>query len=85
MQEPHLDAHMDAVLGRRGSNAVPLFQKPLYWTLREHHCLSPDETLSIGVHESGVDDILNAWLPRGYSLEEDEVSCWSRSMDLRNL
>lgn len=72
--EPHFDAHMNVLLGRRPSHHVSLFQKPLYWTLREHHCLN-SETLSIGVHDSGVDDILNAWWPRGYTLEplEDAI------------
>ncbi|PFH46019.1 hypothetical protein AMATHDRAFT_156930 [Amanita thiersii Skay4041] len=70
---PHLDMHFSTVLNQRNSPlAVPLFQKPLYWTLREHHCLSPDEPLSIGIHESGVDDILNAWLPRGYTIQHLE-------------
>ncbi|KAK2462955.1 hypothetical protein APHAL10511_005007 [Amanita phalloides] len=73
--EPHVDAHMSAVLGRRPTHTVPLFQKPLYWTLREHHCLDPDETLSAGIHRSGVYDVLNAWLPRGYTIElvEDAI------------
>ncbi|KAF8622009.1 hypothetical protein AX15_007363 [Amanita polypyramis BW_CC] len=69
---PHFEAHMNSVLLHRSPQAVRLVQKPLYWTLREHHCLGPDEPLSVGMHESGVDDVLNAWLPRGYTIEQAE-------------
>lgn len=75
---------MSVVLGRRPPNTISLYQKPLYWTLREHHCLYPNEPLSVGIHESGVDDILNAWWPRGRTtIEQDEVSGLSHRYDQR--
>ena len=74
---------MSVVLGRYPPNTISLYQKPLYWTLREHHCLCPNEPLSVGIHESGVDDILNAWWPRGYTIEQVEVSGWSHRYDQR--
>ncbi len=59
---------------RVDANSVPMLARPLYWDLQEHHCLQPTEPLSPGADEYEGDDVLNAWLPRGFSLTKREVS-----------
>ncbi|KAJ3516509.1 hypothetical protein NLJ89_g1083 [Agrocybe chaxingu] len=46
-------------------STISIRHTPLYWELREHHCLAPNEPLEPGLDAEGGDDILNAWLPRG--------------------
>ncbi|TFK51207.1 hypothetical protein OE88DRAFT_1735149 [Heliocybe sulcata] len=46
-------------------------RKPLYVTLKEHHCLAHEDALDYGDDEWG-NDLLNAWLPRGTVLRENE-------------
>lgn len=64
---------MGAVQNPLGSQSVPLHHKPLYWTLREHHCLLPEEPLPAGAGDLGDEDFLNAWLPRGTEIKYLEV------------
>ncbi|CAA7267463.1 unnamed protein product [Cyclocybe aegerita] len=46
-------------------STISIRHTPLYWELREHHCLAPNEPLEPGLDVESGDDILNAWLPRG--------------------
>ncbi|KAF8963146.1 hypothetical protein BDZ97DRAFT_1051779 [Flammula alnicola] len=46
-------------------STISVRHRPLYWQLQEHHCLSPNEPVSLGVDDNFLDDFLNAWLPRG--------------------
>lgn len=57
--------------------SIPLHHQPLYWNLREHHCLNPDQPVLAGTDAAGGDDILSAWLPRGIVVKSLEVSIWS--------
>ncbi|KAF8071573.1 hypothetical protein FPV67DRAFT_882445 [Lyophyllum atratum] len=60
---PDWEAHISALLDPRRSSSVPVQHKPLYWTLREHHCLQPDIPLATAMGDLGDEDFLNAWLP----------------------
>ncbi|EPQ53003.1 hypothetical protein GLOTRDRAFT_122335 [Gloeophyllum trabeum ATCC 11539] len=50
---------------------VPITHRPMYCTLKEHHCLADEQPLDLGADEWGA-DLLNAWLPRGTELVERE-------------
>ncbi|KZT30073.1 hypothetical protein NEOLEDRAFT_1174412 [Neolentinus lepideus HHB14362 ss-1] len=50
---------------------VHVMHRPLYVTLKEHHCLAHEDALDFGEDEWG-NDLLNAWLPRGSILRERE-------------
>ncbi|EJD06721.1 uncharacterized protein FOMMEDRAFT_131573 [Fomitiporia mediterranea MF3/22] len=54
------------------SSRIPMYQRPLYMRLREHHCLSAEA--SISYNSDRGEDFLNAWLPRSCSYREDEDS-----------
>ncbi|RDB25822.1 hypothetical protein Hypma_006293 [Hypsizygus marmoreus] len=66
--EPDYEYHVSALRDPRLGPRVPLYHKPLYWTLREHHCLLPNTPLCPGNGPEGDDDLLNAWLPRGIQI-----------------
>lgn len=57
---------------RPPSATVSVRHRPLYWELREHHCLSPNEPLSPGVEDDAVEDVLNAWIPKGTIFRQRE-------------
>lgn len=74
-QQPPLEEHMCLILDSRFALAsVPLLARPLYANFHEHHCLTPDLPLLPGDDKNGGDDILNAWLPRGFTIKHLEVS-----------
>ncbi|KDR78686.1 hypothetical protein GALMADRAFT_244185 [Galerina marginata CBS 339.88] len=54
-------------------STVSVRHEPLYWELKEHHCLSPNDPLTPGMDDWG-DDLLNAWLPRGATFTHLEDS-----------
>ncbi|KAF5378965.1 hypothetical protein D9757_009116 [Collybiopsis confluens] len=68
------DTHMQLVDDptRTPSEDTALFQHPLYFTLKEHYCLSTDIPIGPGNDCLGGDDILNAWLPQGLKIQEHE-------------
>lgn len=43
---------------------VQLYPQPLFFELREHHCLYPNEPVGPGKDDLDGEDFLNAWLPR---------------------
>jgi hypothetical protein len=56
-------------------SSVPLHAQVLYCRFQEHHCLHPDDPLISGTDPSGLgDDFLNAWIPRGFTLRNLDVS-----------
>ncbi|THU83391.1 hypothetical protein K435DRAFT_844066 [Dendrothele bispora CBS 962.96] len=58
---------------------IGIFRFPLYFNLREHHCLHPDEPLEIGVDGLGEDHLLNAWLPEGIKVKETDGAVYVTS------
>ncbi|GLB44816.1 hypothetical protein LshimejAT787_1801530 [Lyophyllum shimeji] len=75
---PDFEAHVSALLDPRRSSSVPIQHKPLYWTLREHHCLEPNTPLGTAMGSLGDEDFLNAWLPRRISVRslEDAIEVY---------
>ncbi|KAL0945455.1 hypothetical protein HGRIS_000945 [Hohenbuehelia grisea] len=70
---PGLNEHFDLLSNpMRPVNSVPIYHQGLYMTLREHHCLQPDDPLRVGEDETGGDDPLHAWLPRGFTVRQYE-------------
>ncbi|KAF9475448.1 hypothetical protein BDN70DRAFT_883714 [Pholiota conissans] len=51
---------------------ISVRHRPLYWQIKEHHCMSPNDPVSIGADSDAFDDILNAWFPRGVTIIHEE-------------
>lgn len=65
---------MNIVRNPHRNTSVPLLSHPLFWELREHHCLDPKGRLPPGLDDFGGDDFLNAWLPQKCEVKHLEVS-----------
>jgi len=68
---PDMDAYLRVLADPRVlPSSVPLHAQVLYCRFQEHHCLHPDVPLVSGTDPSGLgDDVLNAWIPRGFTLQ----------------
>ncbi|TFK33451.1 hypothetical protein BDQ12DRAFT_738768 [Crucibulum laeve] len=87
--QPDFQAHLSVLVDSRVQpTSIQLHHKPLYWTLREHHCLYPEQPLLPGLErmdnmERG--DVLNAWLPRGIRINhlEDAIEALDPASERR--
>ncbi|KII89697.1 hypothetical protein PLICRDRAFT_39834 [Plicaturopsis crispa FD-325 SS-3] len=82
---PDPQQYFSALVNPRSSNTLQLHSQLVYCTLREHHCISPDDPLSLGTDDTGEgDDILNAWFPQGTTVKdipgEDAISVFDPVM-----
>lgn len=72
--QTNFDTHMSILRNPQSYHERPahLYSQPLFWDLREHHCLHPDTGVDLGVDDLGGDDFLNAWLPRQCEVKQLE-------------
>ncbi|KAF5379763.1 hypothetical protein D9615_005748 [Tricholomella constricta] len=68
---PDFLTHINAIQHPDRSPSVQIQHKPLYWNLREHHCLTPDTPLNAAIGDDD-EDFLNAWLPPRTSIRSFE-------------
>ncbi|KAH8118103.1 hypothetical protein DFH11DRAFT_1687126 [Phellopilus nigrolimitatus] len=71
---PELQAYRTLLASSPGTlqNRIPMYQRPLYMRLREHHCFLTDEPIVCGGDCGETDDFLNVWLPKRCSCIESQ-------------
>lgn len=79
-QQTNFDVHLNGIRNPQAHHRRPaaVYSHPLFWELKEHHCLHPNTGVDPGTDDFGGEDFLNAWLPRQCEIIQLQVS--SRSL-----